>query len=204
MLFRSHLSGGYLSYDEVVQVLPPAGKGSEEEYDRSAHFLQLAASTTLDRFTFQGKIWHSENPQQYGLASGTNAPIPVAPQRLNAKYDAATDSIEDVDAYGYVLTAKYQIRPGKMALVLGYAAEHAERDDPGGLEQERDSSDAYLQLRMRVTKNVMLIPVIGIRQVEGKTETKIDPPGPPPSYTYSFDGDLEDTFYAGVMWRFHF
>ena len=198
----THLSGGYLSYDEVVQVMPPAGTGTEEEYSRSAHFLQLAASARLNRFTFQGKIWNAENPQQYGLNSGTNAPIPVAPQRLNAKYDAATGSIADVDAYGYVLTAKYQIRPGKMALVLGYAAEHAERDDPGGLSQERDSSDVYLQLRTRVTKNVMIIPVIGVRQVEGKTEMVV--PGPPGTPIYSFDGDLEDTLYAGVMWRFHF
>jgi len=200
----THLSGGYLSYDEVVQVMPPAGTGTEKEYGRSAHFLQLAASTQLGRFTFKGKIWNAENPQQYGLTCGTNAPIPVAPQRLNAKYDAATDSIADVDAYGYVLTAKYQIIPRKMALVLGYTAEHAERDDPGGLSQERDSSDVYLQLRTRVTKNVMIIPVIGMRHVEGKTEFEYDPPGPATSAIYRFDDDLEDTFYAGIMWRFHF
>jgi len=194
----THLSGGYLSYDEVIQVLP----ASEEEYSRSAHFVQLAASTQLGRFTFQGKIWNAENPQQYGLTCGTNAAIPVAPQRLNAKYFASTDSIMDVDAYGYVFTAKYQIIPRKMALIFGYVAEHAERDDPGNLDQERDSSDIYLQLRMRVTKNVMLIPVIGQRHVEGKTEMVV--PGPPGTPVYRFDGDLEDTFYAGIMWRFHF
>jgi len=91
-----------------------------------------------------------------------------------------------------------------MALVLGYTAEHAERDDPGGLSQERDSSDVYLQLRTRVTKNVMIIPVIGMRHVEGKTEFEYDPPGPATSAIYRFDDDLEDTFYAGIMWRFHF
>ena len=196
----THLSGGFLTYDEVVQVLPAA----EKEYDRHANFLQLAAALRLGRFSIKGKIWNAENPQQYGLACGANSPIPVAPQRLNAKYFASTDNISDVDAYGWNIAGKYKIIPRKIALVVGYSKEYAERKDPGGLHQDRKSSDMYVQLRTRVTKNVMMIPVVGKTHVEGKTELVIDPPGPPAPYTYRFDGDLEDTFYAGILWRFVF
>jgi len=198
--FSTHLSGGYLKYDEVVQVFP----APEKEYDRDAHFLQLAAAVRLGRFEIKGKGWNSRNPQQYGVACGTNAPIPVAPQRLNAKYFAATDDIADVDAQGWNIVGKYKIIPGKIALVLGYSTEYAERNDPGELDQERVSSDMYAQLRFRLTKNVMIIPVVGMTHVEGTTELEIDPPGPPPPYTYTYDDDLEDTFYAGIMWRYHF
>ena len=199
--FSTHLSGGYLTYDEVVQVLP----APEKEYSRDAHFLQLAAAVRKGRFEIKGKIWDAENPQQYGLASGTNAPIPVAPQRLNAKYFAVTDEIADVDAIGWNIVAKYKIIPGKIAFLVGYATEYAERNDPGGLNQERRSRDMYMQLRTRLTKNIMIIPVVGMTHVEGKTEGPIiDPPGPQPPSTYKFDGDLEDTFYAGIMWRYVF
>jgi len=123
----THLSGGFLTYDEVVQVLPAA----EKEYDRHANFLQLAAALRLGRFSIYGKIWNAENPQQYGLECGANSPIPVAPQRLNAKYFASTDNISDVDAYGWNIAGKYKIIPRKIALVVGYSKEYAERKDPG-------------------------------------------------------------------------
>ena len=108
-----------MTYNEVVQALPT----DEKEYDRSAYFLQMQAQFRTGPFGIKAKIWGSQNPQQYGVACGTNAPIPVAPQRLDAKYFAITDSIEDVNAWGWTVAGKYQIIPRKFAVVVGYAEE---------------------------------------------------------------------------------
>ena len=176
--FLFHLSGGYVQFDEVDEAVGM----SDKEYDLDAYLAQFMTSFRIGSFGLRGQVWTSQNPKQYGLETGTGL-------RLNANYDAGTDKIYEVDAYGWAIRAKYGINR-VVSLEAGYHCENAERNDPGSMTQKSEAYEYFFKVPFRVTKGVTITPIIGLTHIDTTTNNV--------KYEY------EENTYFGLNYRYVF
>lgn len=143
------LYAGYQTYEEVGYL----ANGAEKGYDIDAYTFGLAGSVGLGPLTFKGNIWYAQNPRDF---NGSNAGTV-----WTARYNAVTDGIDDIDAWGFQLTGVFKFNDMVRLEVCYQGAQH-ERENNG--TTFGDDEDDYYQfdvvLPINLVKGWVLVPTI--------------------------------------------
>jgi len=168
------LFGGYNTYDEVVTA-------TDKDYSLDGYLFGGNIRFSQGPFYIKGIIWTAQNEKEYGLDN---------PAGFNASYDAASDSVTDVDTMGYFAVVGFKMSD-KVTWELGYGAVKHERDRPGFLSDKDESAYYYLSVPIKVAKNVTITPEIG----------KLDEKDRVVNGVSTEEGD---SVYYGAYWRINF
>lgn len=141
--FYFKLAGGYNSYAEV-------NTATDKEYDIDSWIVLAQPTYSFGPFTLKGLIWMARNNKQYAQVSSINP--------YNALYDAASDSIKDVDSMGYAATAGFKVSD-TMSFEIGYSYTEDERDFD---LKEADRDYIYIAMPLTLAKGVTVTPEIGV------------------------------------------
>ena len=161
--FHVAVQGGYNTY-EIVNGL--------NTIDVDSYIGALGAGAKFGSIYINGNIWIGQNVGPYGLY---NAPADDPAISANGL------SLDDNDAYGYLLVAGYKLND-MFNFEVGYAQAQAEVDVTAAAEDEVKSY--YIQSTITMAPGVFFIPEIGaIDNVEPGTT---------------------DTLYYGIKWQINF
>ncbi|MBW2129756.1 MAG: hypothetical protein JRH13_10365 [Deltaproteobacteria bacterium] len=168
--------GGYNWLDAV-------NTANDREYSLNSYAYGANFSIPFGPAYFKGLYYHCKNPTEYGLGITSS---------FDANYNAATDSIEDVDVDGYFAVLGFKFND-MVSAEIGYGYLSQEREDfsnPG--DDEDDRACYYLMVPITVAKGVTITPEIGKYDEKDHKlagATAVD------------DGDV---VYYGAYWRIDF
>ena len=142
-----NLVAGYNSYDEENAV-----SNSVDSY-----IAALGFSFGFGAGYLKGDIYTGVNLGTYGIWGGG---VP--------SYDAANDNVVDMEDMGYLLVVGFKASDA-LSFELGYGSKSQELDTAGSTELE--TSAYYAQAVIRLAKGCMVIPEVGMIDVDGVSET---------------------------------
>ncbi|MBW2302471.1 MAG: hypothetical protein JRF57_02025, partial [Deltaproteobacteria bacterium] len=125
---------------------------NDREYSLNSYVYGATVSIPFGPAYFKASYYHVRNPNEYGYALATP---------FDANYNAATDSIEDVDADGYFAVFGFKFND-MVSSEIGYGYVNIEREDfsnPG--DDEDDRAYYYLAVPITLAKGVTVTPEIG-------------------------------------------
>jgi len=174
--------------------------GQQYDWDLDSYLAAFYGSYAFGPVSINGNYWWMQNPQAYGY-SGNPAPFTgLAGQVPNVTvtnaYDGATNSILDVDYWGFHVSAGWKISD-MLTLQGGYGMNHWERDpNPSASElykAEDERAMYYINMPIFAAKGFTITPEIGVYDEKDAT-----------SPTTGLSTDQGKTTYYGVTWVLRF
>ncbi|MFZ7112318.1 MAG: porin [Desulfatiglandales bacterium] len=166
--------GGYNTTDEV-------DTSTDREYSIDSHVIGLNARVNLGPAYLKGIIYTAQNQKNYGTEKDWV---------WNAYYDAASDSITDIDAMGWFLVAGCKVSD-MLSVEAGYGQRKLKRERPGFDKDEDKNAMFYINMPITVAKGFTITPEI---EYYDEKDQKIA----------GVSKDQGNTTYYGVYWRIDF
>ena len=166
--------GGYNTTDEVMTA-------TNKEYSINSHVIGLNARVNVGPAYLKGIIYSGQNQLNYGSETSWV---------WSAYYDAATDSITDIDALGWFLVAGCKVTD-MVSLEAGYGQRKLERERPGFDKDEDKNAMFYINMPITVAKGFTITPEFGYFDEKDQNIAGVSK-------------DQGDTTYYGVYWRMDF
>jgi hypothetical protein len=195
--FNLWVGGGYQTTSADV-----TAAGVQYSYDLDSYLIGAYGSYAFGPISINGNYWWMQNPQAYGF-SGNPAPF-NAPGGIggtpavtvNNAFDANTNSIIDVDYWGWHLSAGWKLSD-MLTLQAGYGMGHWERDpsaSAGELYKAEDERGMYyINMPIFAAKGFTITPEVGVYDEKDTT-----------SPVNGLSTDQGKTTYYGVTWVLRF
>lgn len=168
--------GGYNSVDLV--------NATDRDYGVDGYYAGIVLNVPIGPAYIKADAFYAQNPREYGLF------LPGNP--FGAQYYAATDTVEEVEAVGFMVLAGMKFTD-MLAFEAGYGYAKIERDNlnPAFADDEDAKAFYYIQMPITLAKGVSVTPEIG----------KFDEKDHTLNGTTQDDGDA---IYYGAYWRIDF
>lgn len=173
-----HMSAGYNTVD-LQGIRTTTGQLEEKSLD--SWMAALGAKFNFGPFYVNGKLAYSQNPASYGLSQDNSLKTP--------SYNLATNDFVDVDSLMGAFVVGFKMSDAiKFEGGVGFIMNEREN----GTKEEQETWAYYVQMSWSPTRNVFIIPELGIVDY-GDREV-----------TGAADVDLGSATYFGVKWQINF
>ncbi|MFZ7112450.1 MAG: hypothetical protein ACOWYE_12265 [Desulfatiglandales bacterium] len=179
--FSAAIFGGYNTFSEVNTT-------TDKEYDIDSYVIGAKFDLSLGRAFLKAGAWTGQNVENYGVGAPRASVYGGAVG--DARYIAATDSIEDVEHFGWVAALGYKFTD-IISAELSYGENYREADNALGTEDEDDNTAWVLIVPIQVAKGFQVIPQVVF---EDRKDKKID----------NVTTEEGERWYYGAYWQIDF